>query len=319
MVINTQQTNKPDPTLLPHQSQIRQTRNGGGVTPSVTDEDSLSLPALNAELPTTPAEGASPPDPQFPDPQTHTPDPAPPKLTDHLLEDLLNPSIGVLDLCNHHEISLAQLETIINSEEFRIAKRTIESVSRARRDLLQPEAETLALARMTDLLKDKPTTERNAETVRKAAAQVLREKKRKTQAHASRPPKPGKGTQAPPATHHRPRQHDNAPEPKEKTAPQRTRLSTHEHNRAQTFGPLPLTSPITSETRNSTTNRKNRIIAMSVSPSAMPPNPKTAAMIATIKKTIAHLSMTRSFLTPQIIPGSLYPITQPRFSEYQIE
>lgn len=314
MVINTQQTNNPDPTLLPHQSQIRQRRYGGGVTRGVTEEDSLSLPAPSGEVPTKPPEGSSPPDPHV-----HTPDPAPPKLTDHLLEDLLNPSIGVLDLCNYHELSLTQLDTIINSEEFRIAKRTIESVSRARRELMQPEAETLALARMTDLLKDKPQTERHAETTRKAAAQVLREKNRKRRPHATTQNKPDADRHASQPTKHRPRQHGTVPEPHEKTAPQRTRLSTHEHNRAQTFGPLPLTSPITSETRKSTTNRKNRIIAMSVSPSAMPPNPKTAAMIATMKKMSAHLSMTRSFLTPQIIPGSLYPITQPCFSEYQIE
>ena len=313
MVINTQQTNKPDPTLLPHNSEIRQRRTGRGAA-TAGGGDSVSLPAPRGEVPTKSAEGSHIPLPQTGGTERSSPTP---KLTDHLLEDLLNPSIGVLDLCNYHELSLAELDAIINSEAFHIAKRTIESVSRARRELLQPEAETLALARMTDLLKDKPETERHAETARKAAAAVLRAKPRKDQPPTPASGKKRGGDQATAPARRRRRSAD--PSPHEKTASQRTRLSTHEHNRAQTFGPLPLTKPITSETRNSTTNRKNRIIAISVSPSAIPPNPKTAAMIATMKKTIAHLSMARSFLSPQIIPGSFYPITTTCFSEYLIE
>ena len=149
----------------------------------------LSLPAPRGEVPAQQAEGSCPlprasgggadevggggltPNPN---PQSLTPDPPLPPLTDALLEDLVNPSISVFDLCNDHELSLKQLDAIINSEQFHRAKRTIESVSRARRELMQPEAETLALARMTDLLKDRPENERHAETVRKVATQILR-------------------------------------------------------------------------------------------------------------------------------------------------
>src|SRR3954468_22914941 len=52
-----------------------------------------------------------------------------------------------------------------------------------------------------------------------------------------------------------------------------------------------LRRPATSETRNSTTNTTNRILAISAAPEAMPVKPKTAAMIATMKKAKAQLSM----------------------------
>lgn len=96
-----------------------------------------------------------------------------PALSNFLLEDLLNPSISALDLCNHHNLSLPQLSAIINSEQFALAKQTIEEISRARRELMQPEAQTLALARLTDLCKDKPETPQHAETVRKAASKII--------------------------------------------------------------------------------------------------------------------------------------------------
>src|SRR5687768_14474304 len=48
------------------------------------------------------------------------------------------------------------------------------------------------------------------------------------------------------------------------------------------------------DTTNAMTNRKNNTFAMPAAPEAMPPNPKTAAMIATMKKPIAQLSMVDS-------------------------
>ncbi len=96
-----------------------------------------------------------------------------PALANHLLEDLLNPSISTLDLCNYYDLSLPQLRAIVNSMQFALAKQTIEDVSRARREIMEPEAQTLALARLTDICKDKPETPRHAETVRKAASKLM--------------------------------------------------------------------------------------------------------------------------------------------------
>jgi hypothetical protein len=40
---------------------------------------------------------------------------------------------------------------------------------------------------------------------------------------------------------------------------------------------------------------KNNIFAIDAAPAAIPPNPKTAAMMATIKKISAQRNMTKSF------------------------
>ena len=52
---------------------------------------------------------------------------------------------------------------------------------------------------------------------------------------------------------------------------------------------------------NMTMNTKNRILAICVAVPAMPPNPSTAAMIATIRKIKAQRSMMRLFplLSPE--------------------
>jgi len=47
---------------------------------------------------------------------------------------------------------------------------------------------------------------------------------------------------------------------------------------------------MTKLTKNTTRKMKNRMRAMSDAPLAIPPNPKIAAMIATIKKTTAQRS-----------------------------
>ena len=55
------------------------------------------------------------------------------------------------------------------------------------------------------------------------------------------------------------------------------------------------TSPAISESRKSTTKTKNKIFAMDAAPAAIPPKPKTAAMIATMKNASAQLNMIVSF------------------------
>ena len=52
------------------------------------------------------------------------------------------------------------------------------------------------------------------------------------------------------------------------------------------YGPL-RNKPATSDMTNSTRNMKNRILAISAAPAAMPPNPNTAAISATTKNTSA--------------------------------
>ena len=47
-------------------------------------------------------------------------------ITNALLEDLFNPSISTLDLCNLHDISLPELAATLESETFKQAKSAFE-------------------------------------------------------------------------------------------------------------------------------------------------------------------------------------------------
>ena len=49
------------------------------------------------------------------------------------------------------------------------------------------------------------------------------------------------------------------------------------------------------EIRKRTIKTKNRILAIPAAPAAIPPNPKTAAIIAMIRKVTVQRSMIRSF------------------------
>ena len=47
--------------------------------------------------------------------------------------------------------------------------------------------------------------------------------------------------------------------------------------------------------RNNTMNTKNRILAIEAAPAAMPPNPKTAAIIATIRNMTVQRNIILNF------------------------
>jgi len=94
-------------------------------------------------------------------------------LTNELLEDLTNPSISALDLCQIHACTLDQLAAVLESEHFQRATIAIERIANARTRLAEPESRSLATIRLLDQLKDKPTTPAHAETQRKAANHLL--------------------------------------------------------------------------------------------------------------------------------------------------
>ena len=96
----------------------------------------------------------------------------PSPLTNTLLEDLFNPSISTLDLCQLHNLSLPELADLLESDQFRRAQDATQRINAARAAIVEPESKTLALVRTHDLLKDKPTTPAHAETQRKAAQSI---------------------------------------------------------------------------------------------------------------------------------------------------
>jgi len=100
-----------------------------------------------------------------PNPQSLIPNPSLPSL----IEDLLNPSITTAELCQLHQLTLDQLDDLLSSPQFDNAHKRFTRANATRRALLEDEAQTLATARLTDLLRDRPETPAHAETVRKAA------------------------------------------------------------------------------------------------------------------------------------------------------
>lgn len=53
--------------------------------------------------------------------------------------------------------------------------------------------------------------------------------------------------------------------------------------------------PMISDIRNNTIKMKNKTLAIEAAPAAIPPNPNTAAMIATIRNITVQRSITKNF------------------------
>ncbi len=94
-------------------------------------------------------------------------------ITNALMEDLFNPSITTLDLCNLHGLSLHELATALESETFKQAAESFQRINAARLSIIEPEAVALATARLADQLKDHPESPAHAETQRKAATKLI--------------------------------------------------------------------------------------------------------------------------------------------------
>lgn len=94
-------------------------------------------------------------------------------ITNALLEDLFNPSISTLDLCNLHALSLHELAATLESETFKHAQNAFERINAARTSIIEPESKALAIARLADQLKDKPESPSHAESQRKSANKLL--------------------------------------------------------------------------------------------------------------------------------------------------
>jgi len=95
-------------------------------------------------------------------------------LTNELLEDLQNPTLGSLELCQLHNLTLPELAAILDSESYQQAVDCINRITALRDKLLEPESKSLAKARLTDLLKTYPETDTQRETQRKAATTLLK-------------------------------------------------------------------------------------------------------------------------------------------------
>lgn len=95
-----------------------------------------------------------------------------PKLTAALTRDLLDPSVSALDLCDYHDLTLNQLVALINSDDFKYLKSSIDEINAARQAVIQPESRTAALGALTQLTHRPIESQQAAETTRKAATKL---------------------------------------------------------------------------------------------------------------------------------------------------
>ena len=96
-----------------------------------------------------------------------------PKLTANLTRDLMDPGLSVLDLCDHHDLNLNQLDELTRSPEFEDLRAFIARVSAARRELIELDAEPRALAALLETTRLPQEDQKSTETVRKAATRLL--------------------------------------------------------------------------------------------------------------------------------------------------
>tara|TARA_R110002111_G_scaffold120276_1_gene183376 strand:- start:902 stop:1876 length:975 start_codon:yes stop_codon:yes gene_type:complete len=95
-----------------------------------------------------------------------------PKLTAALTRDLLDGSVSALDLCDYHNLKLNDLIAIINSDDFKYLKSSIEEIDTARQSILESQARTAALSTLTKLTTRPIESQHDAETTRKAATKL---------------------------------------------------------------------------------------------------------------------------------------------------
>ena len=128
--------------------------NGGGLlaSPTLAEETStppneaalLSSPALAGEV-SAPADGGGLPS----SPNPHSPVPNP-----YLLDDLLDPHLTPSRICQLHNLTLAQLRTITQSDEFKQALEDNAAINESRRESIRDQLHTQALAAASDLINE---------------------------------------------------------------------------------------------------------------------------------------------------------------------
>jgi len=92
------------------------------------------------------------------------------QLTPDIIHDLIIEPLPTLDICRKHQLSVDQLHTLVTSEEFKQLADQLTDIDQARAPFTR--------ARMLDILNGiaqlEPQSPTHTETIRKAAAQLLR-------------------------------------------------------------------------------------------------------------------------------------------------
>ena len=97
-----------------------------------------------------------------------------PKLTANLTRDLMDPGLSALDLCDHHDLKLNQLDELTRSPQFEQLKSCIARIAAARLELIELDAQPRALGALLETTRLPQEDQKSTETVRKASTRLLR-------------------------------------------------------------------------------------------------------------------------------------------------
>lgn len=96
------------------------------------------------------------------------------QLTPDLFFDLIDRRLTAIDICSRHELTFDQLEDVVQSPEFQDAAARLKSVELTRCTATDTLRRTAALRTLEDIAAQQPSCPTHTETIRLAAAQILR-------------------------------------------------------------------------------------------------------------------------------------------------
>lgn len=96
------------------------------------------------------------------------------QLTPDLFFDLIDRRLTAIDICSRHELTFDQLEDVVQSHEFQEAAARLKSVEQTRCTATDTLRRTAALRVLEDIAAQQPSCPTHSETIRLAAAQILR-------------------------------------------------------------------------------------------------------------------------------------------------
>lgn len=175
------------------------------------------------------------------------------QLTPDIIHDLIIEPLAALDICLKHQLSIDQLHALVTSEQFKQLADQLTEIDQARAPFTRARM-LKVLERIADLEPQSPTY---TETIRKAAAQLLR--LTEPREHNTQAPDE---TQSPPPETHSPQDHHekiaqipgrdaaahtNPPQ----TDPPRPHEQTHQHDKE-------LSGPSSPAQRQQSTRRSNK-------------------------------------------------------------
>lgn len=141
------------------------------------------------------------------------------QLTPDLFFDLIDRRLTAIDICSRHDLSFDDLEAVVQSPAFQDAAARLKSVEQTRCTATDTLRRTAALRTLEDIAAQHPSCPTHTETIRLAAAQILRVTNadpigdHQTPHQPDPQPDPDPQPEPPGRTHHPEPEREPAPEP----------------------------------------------------------------------------------------------------------